>query len=126
MSTLTKKEIVELLGTQHFIGLYDTELRCRKTVMKKELDRLDDDSVTPYRKVDFSHLTVKGLKEILDQYPDDMLILYHLYSDYSAMIGDDIELKSAVPKDFYYMRSHETMSEENKNNQESFLVFPGN
>lgn len=71
-------------------------------------------------------MTVKELKEKLNEYPEDMYIVYDLYSDYSGLEAKDLRIIKGVYKDFYYMRSHSTMSEENKSKEMEYLCFPGN
>lgn len=71
-------------------------------------------------------LTVKQLKEIIADLPDDMEVIYDCCSDYEAMNPEDVKLVSAVPKGGWHMRSHPTMSEDNKSKQQQYLHFPGN
>lgn len=72
-------------------------------------------------------MNVADLKNILEKYPEDMEILYRCCSDYERMEADDIKTVSAVEKtNGYWMRSHETMSAENKGKEKSYLLFPGN
>jgi len=71
-------------------------------------------------------MTVKELREFLELFPDDLEIVYKLYSDYEELKGEDIEMVSAVNNGSYVMRSHNTMSEENKKKEKKYLCFPGN
>lgn len=71
-------------------------------------------------------MTVKELKEILSEHPDNMEILFSQFSDYSPLQKDDISVVSAVDKDFYWMRSHPTMNEECQSKKKDYLCFPGN
>ena len=71
-------------------------------------------------------MNVGELKKLLEQYPDDMEILYCMHSDYRMMDPEDIGPVKAVNKEFYHMRSHPTMSDANKANERTYLLFPGN
>lgn len=72
-------------------------------------------------------MNVRELKAKLDQYPDDMEILYRYCSDYERLDGDDLTVVEAVCKtNGYWMRSHPTMSAENKAAAKDYLLFPGN
>ena len=71
-------------------------------------------------------MTKAELVKYLEKFDDNAEILYNQYSDYSILEEKDIELIRAVPKSFYVMRSHPTMSEENKAKEKDFIIFPGN
>lgn len=71
-------------------------------------------------------MNVKELKTLLDKYPDDMEVLYSWFSDYERMDADDIGIVIAVDQGGYWMRSHPTMSDDNKARQRAYLLFPGN
>lgn len=71
-------------------------------------------------------MNVGELKKLLEQYPDDMEILYCCYSDYALMDADEVATVQAVMKDGWAMRSHRTMSVENKLQEKTYLLFPGN
>lgn len=71
-------------------------------------------------------MNVGELKKVLEKYPDDMTVLYRLHSDWEFMKEDDITHSQGVPNHIWVMRSHPTMSEQNKAKEQSFLVFPGN
>ena len=71
-------------------------------------------------------MNVKELKELLSRYPDDMEVIYCLFSDYEMLAADDIGEVKAVFKEGYVMRSHRTMSQENKDSEKTYLCFPGN
>lgn len=73
-----------------------------------------------------ANMTVGELKKHLEQFPDDMEVLYCLYSDYSHMEVDDVYTVEAVEKGGYVMRGHATMSAENKAKAKTYLLFPGN
>ena len=55
-----------------------------------------------------------------------MEILITMYSDYNLLNKDDFEIITAIPQGYYYMRSHPTMSEENRNKEEVYLHIKGN
>ena len=71
-------------------------------------------------------MNVGELKKMLDQYPDDMEILNSRCSDYDLVKIEDWSIVKAVPKDFYWMRSHPTMNDENKTKEREFLHLAGN
>ena len=71
-------------------------------------------------------MKVKQLKEILNNHPDDMEVIYMACSDYNELDAEEIEVVRAVPKGFYVMRSHPTMSKENLKKEQEMLCFPGN
>lgn len=66
-------------------------------------------------------MNVKELIEELKKYPEDMEIIYSLNSDYEILTKDDLETAKGVNKGFYVMRSHPTMSEENKAKEKEYL-----
>ncbi len=71
-------------------------------------------------------MTVGELKKMLIQYPDDMEILHDRYSDYCLVNVTDWSVIKAVQQDSYIMRSHPTMSQENKNKEKEYLHLVGN
>ena len=71
-------------------------------------------------------LTVKALKAILGAYPDDTEILYEKFSDYQHLEANEIIFIKAVDQGGYVMRSHKTMSQDNKDREKTYLLFPGN
>lgn len=72
-------------------------------------------------------MNVGELKKLLEQYPDNMEVLYCCHSDYARMEVDDVYPVEAVMKSGdWAMRSHPTMSEENKAQAKTYLLFPGN
>lgn len=72
-------------------------------------------------------MNVAELRAKLAEYPDDMEILYCYRSDYERLEADALTVVEAVEKtNGYWMRSHPTMSVENKANAKSYLLFPGN
>lgn len=73
------------------------------------------------------YLTVKRLKEVLGKFPDDMEVIFDRCSDYDDMHEDDIYVVKAVRNESgWIMRSHPTMSDENKKAEKEYLHFPGN
>lgn len=76
----------------------------------------------------FKVMTVKDLKELIAGLPDDMEVIYDECSDYSLMYVDQVSVEKAVLKysTGYVMRSHSTMSDENKALEKEYLHFPGN
>jgi hypothetical protein len=71
-------------------------------------------------------MNVGELKKMLEQYPDDMEILNDRCSDYDIVELEDWSVVKAVPNDFYYMRSHPTMSKENREKEREYLHLAGN
>ena len=70
-------------------------------------------------------MNVKGLKELLEKYPDELEILTTRMSDYIQMAPEDIQVIKAVPEEHWVMRSHPTMNEESRSKEQSFLYFEG-
>lgn len=70
-------------------------------------------------------MKVIDLKRMLDTYPDDMEILTTRYSDYDLIEESNWSVVKAVPKMDYIMRSHPTMSDENKANEKEYLYLVG-
>lgn len=71
-------------------------------------------------------MTVKEMKEMLDCFPDDMEILHERYSDYEDLEDKHFYVEKGVRKDLWVMRSHSTMSDENKSLEKEYLVIEGN
>ena len=71
-------------------------------------------------------MNILELKEMIKDYPDDMEILNDRCSDYSVVELGDWSIVLAVPKGCYVMRSHQTMSDENKSKQKRYLHLLGN
>lgn len=71
-------------------------------------------------------MKVIDLKRMLDKYPDDMEILNGRYSDYALISEDEWSVVKGVDKDGWVMRSHPTMSEENKAKEKEYLYLEGN
>ena len=73
-------------------------------------------------------MNVSELKRMLNKYPDDMEILNGRYSDYELIKEDEwTVIKAVLQADAgYVMRSHPTMSEENKAKEKEYLYLEGN
>ena len=71
-------------------------------------------------------MNVGELKSLLNNYPDDMQFITSRCSDYDAVKPEQFTVVSAVDKGDYLMRSHPTMSEENKQNAKQYLHLMGN
>lgn len=71
-------------------------------------------------------MNVKDLKKMLEKYPDDMEILNGRCSDYELITEDEWAVVKGVDKDGWVMRSHPTMSKENKANEKEYLRLEGN
>jgi len=67
-------------------------------------------------------MNVKDLKRMLEKYPEDMEILNGRYSDYALIQEEEGYVVKAVPKNEWIMRSHPTMSDENKANEKEYLL----
>lgn len=70
-------------------------------------------------------MNVGELKKMLEQYPDDMEILNGRYSDYVLISEHEWSVVEGVEKDGWVMRSHPTMSEENKRAAKKYLYLEG-
>jgi len=72
-------------------------------------------------------MNVGELRTMLEQYPDDMEILNERHSDYGRVLRSDWSVVMAVPNsEFWVMRSHDTMSAENKALEKAYLHLSGN
>ena len=72
-------------------------------------------------------MNVGQLKKMLEQYPDDMEILSRRYSDYQIISEGEWHVVQGVENEGgWVMRSHPTMSEENKRGEKSYLYLEGN
>lgn len=72
-------------------------------------------------------MTVGELKEMLKEYPDEMEVITDRYSDYSIVKREEWSVVKGVQrKTDWIMRSHSTMSEENKLVEKSYLHLEGN
>jgi hypothetical protein len=66
-------------------------------------------------------MNVGELKEMLDKYPDELELIVDRYRYYSSVEEGDWSVVKAVPTYYGFMRSHPTMSEENKKNEKEYL-----
>lgn len=72
-------------------------------------------------------VTVQALIKYLQTLPPKMKVLFEQYSDYSPLTLDQIKTDEAVDQgNDWLMRAHPTMSDENKKNTKTFVIFPGN
>ena len=73
-------------------------------------------------------MNVGELKKMLEQYPDDMEVLNGRYSDYAIVSEDEWSVVMGVPhgNSWWVMRSHPTMSAENKAKEKAYLYLEGN
>ncbi len=71
-------------------------------------------------------MNVKEFRELLAKYPDEMPVLNMRCSDYDSVVPEDISVVNAVPQSYGYMRSHPTMSDENKSKAVDCLLIAGN
>lgn len=71
-------------------------------------------------------MNVGELKKMLASYPDDMEIVNRRYSDYAIIKEKEWSVIKGVDKNGWVMRSHPTMSSENKLNEKSYLCLAGN
>lgn len=66
-------------------------------------------------------MNVGQLKKALEAYPDDMEVLVDVHSDYGTV--SECKVITAVPQDSWAMRSHPTMSAENKAKEKQYLYI---
>lgn len=71
-------------------------------------------------------MNVGELKKLLDQYPDDMEIVNGRYSDYQIISANEWSVIQGVAQSEWVMRSHPTMSKDNKKREKSYLYLEGN
>jgi hypothetical protein len=71
-------------------------------------------------------MNVKELREFLVAYKDDMEIVNVRYSDYEIIKKSDFSIINGVDNDGWIMRSHPTMSNDNKSKEKSYLCIDGN
>jgi len=73
-------------------------------------------------------MNVGQLKKMLEQYPDNMEVLNERCSDYTRIKEQEWTIVKGVPQDgaYWVMRSHPTMSEENKKKEREYLLLDGN
>jgi hypothetical protein len=73
-----------------------------------------------------NEMNVSELKKMLAQYPDDMEIVNGRCSDYELIKESEWSVIKGVDKDGWVMRSHPTMSDENKAKEKAYLHLKGN
>jgi len=74
-----------------------------------------------------SRMTIKDLKDFIKDLPDGIEIIKQRYSDYDFVSPSCFEIVEAIDNDgLWLMRSHKTMSEENKLKAKKYLFFAGN
>lgn len=71
-------------------------------------------------------MNVGELKKMLEKYPDEMEILNGRCSDYELISEDEWGVVKGVEKDGWVMRTHPTMSDENKAKEKEYLHLKGN
>ena len=72
-------------------------------------------------------MTVEELIKMLKKYPKDMEVIHTRCSDYDTIKEDEWSIVEAVPNPGgWFMRSHTTMSDENKANAKKYLHLEGN
>lgn len=71
-------------------------------------------------------MNVGELKKMLDKYPDDMELIHTCCSDYELIDEGMWSVVSAVFQGGYVMRSHPTMSADNKAREKQYLHLVGN
>ena len=72
-------------------------------------------------------MNVGELKKMLKKYPNDMQIVNGRFSDYGIILEDEWSVIQGVENvSGWVMRSHPTMSEENKKKEKSYLYLQGN
>lgn len=71
-------------------------------------------------------MNVRELREILDRYPAETCVIVNQCSDYAHVEAEGISIVPGVEQDWGVMRSHPTMSDENKGKEKSYLLLgPG-
>jgi len=71
-------------------------------------------------------MTVKEVKKLLEQFPEDMEIVNERCSDYQIISENEWCIVKGVAKDGWIMRSHPTMSQKNKQKEKDYLSLAGN
>jgi hypothetical protein len=69
-------------------------------------------------------MNVGELKAILNQYPDDMEVIVEKWSDYRILNKEGgVRVEHGVPQAEWIMRSHSTMSRENREKAKDYLAL---
>lgn len=72
-------------------------------------------------------MNVKQLREMLEGYPDNMEIISDRFSDYQVISDGVLRVVAGVANTGeWIMRSHPTMSAENKAKEKQYLLLEGN
>lgn len=71
-------------------------------------------------------MTVKDLKEIVDKYPDDMLVITQMCSDYCSLPYPDKIQVIHNPSNDYFCRYYKNQHTESPDNLIEALYFDGN
>ena len=71
-------------------------------------------------------MTIGELKKMLEKYPEDTEVVNCRFSDYQIISESEWEIVQGVEHSGWVMRSHPTMSEENKAAEKSYLCLSGN
>lgn len=70
-------------------------------------------------------MTVAELRMMLERYPDDLQVVCEQHSDFCVMEESDCRIIQGVPQSGWIMRSHGTMSAENKAKETKYLYLGG-
>ena len=71
-------------------------------------------------------LTVKQLRETLEKLPDELEVVYPMHSDYRHLELDCLVVMKGVDQaGDWVMRSHSSMSDDNKSREKTFLAIGG-
>ena len=68
-------------------------------------------------------MTIKELKELLNNYDENLPVAYQLHSEYYSMEPEDIELAELVDNKGYLTRPYRPVEHAKK---KTWLTFPGN
>ncbi len=71
-------------------------------------------------------MNVGQLRKMLEQYPCELEIVNGRCSDYEIISESEWSVVKGVLKNGWVMRSHPTMSEENKRDEKEYLYLEGN
>ena len=71
-------------------------------------------------------MTINQLIEYLQTFPPELEVLERRYSDYDLMEKDNWHIVQAVNKGYYRMRTHYSLTEEDKAKAKNYLLFEGN
>ena len=71
-------------------------------------------------------MKVSELKLMLENYPDDIEVVVDKWSDYVLLSPVESKVINAVQQGEWVMRSHSSMSDENKSKEKQYLYLAGN